>query len=288
MRIHHLDCCSMSPVAGGLINAQRRMVSHCLLIETDRDGLVLVDTGIGLDDVATPSARLGAPFVRLVGLRAATATTAARQIEARGFRREDVRHIVVTHLDLDHAGGLPDFPHAKVHVHADEHRAAVVTRAFADRARYRPCHFAHAPQFQLYDALDGEKWFGFDRARPLAGLSADIVAVPLNGHSRGHAVIAVKDPARERWLLHAGDAYFSAGTVDPSAEAPRLGLQVFERAVAWKYPRVLQNHERLRELATKHRERVTVFSAHDPSEFERLVAQERGSEREAASTLRTA
>jgi glyoxylase-like metal-dependent hydrolase (beta-lactamase superfamily II) len=261
----------MSPVAGSTINAQRRMVSHCLLIETERDGLVLVDTGVGLEDVATPTARLGAPFVRLVGLRASAATTAARQIEALGFRREDVRHIVVTHLDLDHAGGLPDFAHAIVHVHADEHRAAVITRAFADRPRYRACHFAHTPKFELYDALDGEKWFGFDRARPLTGLSADIVAVPLNGHSRGHAVIAVNSGAH--WLLHAGDAYFSAGIVDPSAEAPRFGAKLFERTVAWNFSRVLQNHERLRALATEHSDRVTVFSAHDPSEFDRLVAR---------------
>jgi glyoxylase-like metal-dependent hydrolase (beta-lactamase superfamily II) len=271
MRVHHLDCCSMSPVAGGAINAQGRMVSHCLLIETERDGLVLVDTGVGLEDVATPAARLGGPFVKLVGLRATAATTAARQVEALGFRREDVRHIVVTHLDLDHAGGLPDFPNATVHVHADEHRAAVITRAFMDRGRYRACHFAHSPKFELYDALAGEKWFGFDRARPLVGLSADIVAVPLHGHSRGHAVIAVETGAG--WLLHAGDAYFSAGTVDPSAEAPRVGLKFFERTVAWQYPRVLQNHERLRALATEHRDRVTVFSAHDPSEFDRLVAR---------------
>jgi len=270
MRVHHLDCCSMSPVAGNLINSQQRMVSHCLLIETERDGLVLVDTGIGLEDVATPAARLGAPFVKLVGLRPDAATTAARQLEARGFRPADVRHIVVTHLDLDHAGGLADFPNATVHVHASEHRAAVVVRSLVDRARYRACHFAHQPRFQLYDATHGEKWFGFERARPLEGLSAEIVAIPLHGHSRGHACVAVNNGAR--WLLHAGDAYFSAGTVDPSAEAPRFGVKLFERAVAWNYGRVLQNHARLRALATEHRDRVTVFSAHDPGEFEALRA----------------
>lgn len=259
----------MRPLGGPLINAQQRMVAHCLLIETERDGLVLVDTGIGLDDVAQPAARLGAPFPRIVGLRPNAATTAARQVEALGLRREDVRHIVVTHLDLDHAGGLPDFPHATVHVHADEHRAAVVTRALADRARYRACHFAHAPKFRMYSAVDGEKWFGFERARPLEGLSADIVAIPLHGHTRGHAAIAVKKG--EHWLLHAGDAYFSAGTVHRAAESPRLGLRVFERGVAWNYQRVLENHARLRELATNHRDDVTVFSAHDPTEFDRLA-----------------
>ena len=37
----------------GSIFQRARMVCHCLLAETD-DGLALVDTGIGLDDIADP------------------------------------------------------------------------------------------------------------------------------------------------------------------------------------------------------------------------------------------
>lgn len=244
------------------------MVAHCLLIETPRDGLVLVDTGIGLDDVAQPRARLGSFFVTVTGLRPDAQRTAARQVEALGFRREDVRHVVLTHLDLDHAGGLPDFPHATVHTHADEHRAAVVVRAFAERARYRECHWAHGPKFALYSELAGERWFGFEKARPLAGLVDEIVAIPLSGHTRGHAAIAVK--SGPGWLLHAGDAYFHAGTVDRTQEKPRFGLRAFERLVAWDLDRVRANHARLRELHEAHGDEVTVFSAHDPNELARL------------------
>lgn len=269
MRVHHLDCCSMCPRAGRLVNDQGRMVSHCLLVETDRHGLVLVDTGIGLADCASPAARLGRPFVALTGLVANAQATAVCQVEALGFRRNDVRHIVVTHLDLDHAGGLPDFPRATVHVHDNEHRAAVVVRAFADRGRYRACHWAHAPSFRLYDEVDGERWFGFERARPLDGLPDEIVAIPLFGHTRGHVAVAVN--RGDRWLLHAGDAYFHEGAVDPSRESPRFGARLFERLVAWDHPRVVQNHARLRELRQRHGDEVTVFSAHDPNEFARLV-----------------
>lgn len=278
MRVHHLDCCSMCPAAGPLLNDQGRMVAHCLLIETPRDGLVLVDTGIGLDDHARPDERLGRGFVAVTGLLRDPRTTAATQVEALGYRREDVRHVVLTHLDLDHAGGLPDFPDAIVHVHAHEHRAAVVVRALADRPRYRPCHWAHAPKFRMYEHLAGERWFGFERARPLAGLPAEIVAIPLSGHTRGHAAIAVD--TGDGWLLHAGDAYFHEGVVDDSKERPRLGMVAFEQAVAWDRSRVRKNHERLRELARRHRDDVTVFSAHDPNEFARL--RERASLRAAA------
>ena len=39
-----------------------------------------------------------------------------RQIQRLGFDPRDVRDIVLTHLDFDHAGGLCDFPEARVHL----------------------------------------------------------------------------------------------------------------------------------------------------------------------------
>jgi glyoxylase-like metal-dependent hydrolase (beta-lactamase superfamily II) len=42
--------------------------------------------------------------------------TTVRQVEKLGFRTKDVTHVVLTHCDPDHAGGLADFPHADVHV----------------------------------------------------------------------------------------------------------------------------------------------------------------------------
>jgi glyoxylase-like metal-dependent hydrolase (beta-lactamase superfamily II) len=259
----------MCPTLGNMVNDQGRMVAHCLLIETERDGLVLVDTGIGLEDCATPRQRLSGAFVAVTGLNPDPLQTAARQVETLGFKREDVRHIVVTHLDLDHAGGLPDFPHARVHVHSDEHRAAVVVRAFKERSRYRTCHWAHSPKFELYSETAGDRWFGFEKAKPLAGLSAEIVAIPLPGHTQGHAAIAVRG---DRWLLHAGDAFFHEGVVDSAREKPRFGAMAFERLVAFDYSRVKQNHRRLRELHDTHKDEVTVFCAHDPNQFARLRA----------------
>jgi glyoxylase-like metal-dependent hydrolase (beta-lactamase superfamily II) len=46
--------------------------------------------------------------------------TAIAQIEALGFSWEDVKHIALTHFHYDHAGGLPDFPGAKVHIFQGE------------------------------------------------------------------------------------------------------------------------------------------------------------------------
>ncbi len=278
MRVHHLDCATMCPVSRRLVNGdgslfeRGRMVAHCLLVETPSSGLVLVDTGVGTDDLRDPAGRLGGPFTTITGIDAARTTPAIEHVRRLGFDPKDVRHILVTHLDLDHAGGLADFPSATVHVHADEH-AAAMQPTFAERERYRACHWAHDPQWNRY-ASTGEPWKGFAAVRDLPGLPDTILAVPLPGHTRGHACIAVNDGAR--WLLHAGDAFFHRSAVDPAAPAMPAGLRIFEGLVARDRDRVRDNHRRLRELALANASDVDVFCAHDVDQFARYAARASG------------
>ena len=213
--VHHLNCATMCPIAGWLMGSstwRAKMVAHCLLLETERDGLVLVDTGFGTRDVEGAT-RLSPVFKRLVGPTLEHAETAIAQVAALGYKPEDVRHLVVTHLDVDHAGGLVDFPNARVHVHAREHAAALARATFKERERYLRAHWAHGPKWEVYTE-DGDTWRGLPAITRLRGLDADVGIVPMHGHTRGHsAVIARHD---ERWLVHAGDAYFIRRTVDGS------------------------------------------------------------------------
>jgi glyoxylase-like metal-dependent hydrolase (beta-lactamase superfamily II) len=250
----------------GRLRERARLVSHCLLVETDAHGLVLVDTGIGVADVRDPR-RLGALFGPAMAIDASqTQMPALPQVEALGFRKEDVRHIVLTHLDFDHAGGLPDFPAAKVHVHAREKDAALARASFRGKTRYRPPQLAHGPAWETYQAL-GEPWKGVPAARQLAGLPPEILALPLAGHAHGHAAIAVDTGGH--WLVHAGDAYFHRSVLERGdASGVPWALRLIERFIAVDYARVRANHVLLAELA--RRDEVTVFSAHDPVEYQRL------------------
>ena len=245
-----------------------RLVSHCLLLETDAHGLVLVDTGIGVDDVRD-TRRLGLLFGPAMSIDATmTQMPALPQIEALGFRRRDVRHVVLTHVDFDHAGGLPDFPEAKVHVHLKERDAALARATLREKTRYRSPQLAHGPAWSTYDS-EGEPWKGVPAVRRLEGLPPEILALPMHGHSRGHAAIAV-DTGRG-WLVHAGDAYFHRSVIERGdASGTPWALRWIERFIAVDYARVRANHKALAELA-KH-EDVAVFSAHDPVELERLRA----------------
>jgi glyoxylase-like metal-dependent hydrolase (beta-lactamase superfamily II) len=274
MRVHHLDCCTMCPRGRRAVNgegslfARAKLVSHCLLIETDAHGLVLVDTGIGVDDIRDRR-RLGPLFGRVMAIDATmTQMPALPQIEALGFRRQEVRHIVLTHLDFDHAGGLPDFPEAKVHVHAKEKDAALARRTFNQKQRYRSLQFVHGPAWETYEAL-GEPWKGVPAVRQLEGLPPEILALPMPGHSRGHAAIAVD--TGHGWLVHGGDAYFHRSVTERGdTSGMPWALRGIERLIAFDYKSVRANHAMFAELA-KHDD-VTIFSSHDPVEYERLRA----------------
>ena len=71
MRVHHLNCISSCPLGGALMDyrswtaLRARLTCHCLLVETDRE-LVLVDTGFGLRDVESPESRLSRAFLALL------------------------------------------------------------------------------------------------------------------------------------------------------------------------------------------------------------------------------
>jgi len=134
VRIHHLNCISSCPLGGHLMDGRTpgvltrgKLCCHCLAIETN-DGLVLVDTGFGLRDVANPRSRLSGFFLALLSPEFREEMTALRQIERLGYRAEDVRHVVLTHLDFDHAGGLDDFPNARVHMLQQERDYALLHR----------------------------------------------------------------------------------------------------------------------------------------------------------------
>ena len=261
MRVHHLNCATMCPPFVG------KMVCHVLAVETPADGVVLVDTGLGAADLATPRERLGREFVAITRPRLDASETALAQLARLGFSARDVRHVVVTHLDLDHAGGLGDFPDAAVHVSDAEHAAAMTRPSAGERQRYRPAHWAHGPKWQIHRA-GGERWHGFDGVRALDGLPPEILRVPLDGHTRGHHGIAIRRAGDAGWMLHAGDAYFLAARCRRSAHCP-LPLRAFQRLVAVDDDGAVANQQRLRALAADAAAAVRIFCAHDADELER-------------------
>jgi glyoxylase-like metal-dependent hydrolase (beta-lactamase superfamily II) len=204
----------------------------CLVIETEQ-GLALVDTGLGLHDYARPA--LNVRLMKLdFGVHPDPDQAAVRQLARLGYPAEAVKHIVQTHLHFDHAGGLPDFPHAQVHLHRREYEAMLSRRPFWQHSfmelAYDHQDVAHGPRWVLYDRPDTE-WLGLPAIR--LPFTPEMYLVPLFGHTAGHCGVALREG--EGWLFQCADALPTNAEFDlvpPWVSRLMLGKHV-ARLKAW-------------------------------------------------------
>lgn len=263
--IHHLHCGSFCPVCAPLFGQKgwkAHLVCHCLLIETDR-GLVLIDTGLGLQDYLNMEKRLGTLVKKVGHIESNLKLSAIQQIQQLGFSPNDVRHIFVTHLDFDHAGGISDFPNATVHVLAAEFNATQ-SLSIKNKLRYKTDQFKQHRYWSFAEHNDGEEWFNLQKVRGLPLFQDEILMIPLLGHTAGHCGIAIKKS--DGWLLFCGDAYYSHLELDPNNKLRALGIT--ERLFAENNQQRIHNLKQLQYLA-QHESSIELICAHDPVEFNR-------------------
>ena len=173
---------------------------RCLLVEHD-DGPVLIDTGLGNKETAKFKDIYGVENEGRTGR-----TCLEDALAERGYRPEDVRWVINTHLHFDHAGGNtfrdPDgsvalsFPRARYVVQKGELDFASHTNE-RTAASYLAPNFATVP----FTLLDGE-------AEVLPGLRS----VPTPGHVPYHQSILVESGGER--------ACFLADVVPTSAHLP--------------------------------------------------------------------
>ncbi len=263
MRIHELNCGTLRPRGGRLLgSALRTLACRCLLVEMG-DRLLLADTGIGETDLLDPRGRLGLTFLAAVRPALDPAETALRQLRGLGLRPEDVSDILISHLDVDHAGGLRDFPRARVHLSDRELQGAELHPSGAERRRYHRRQWAHGARWERYGA-EGEPWRGFERVQPLRGLGADVLLVPLPGHTRGHCGFALR---QERgWLLYAGDAILHRDELSAWRGQEPMGLRLYHRQMALLHEARLGSLRALRRCQQEHSDQVRIVCSHEAAE----------------------
>lgn len=258
MQIHHLNCTTIHT------NLPYPGVTHCLLLEGD-DSLTLIDTGFGINDYDSPSRHVDL-FLKVNGILRDVKETAIEQVTNLGFNPKDVRQIVLTHLHLDHVGGVKDFPWAEVHVLETEYETAKKPRklSWIDRIGYVQEHLLSKTNWVLH-SMRGDKWFRFDSVRVLEKSSYNVLLVPLVGHSRGHCGVAVE--IDDGWLFHCGDAYVRDSQIDH--EEPRDPFPVLIRPITRQlFPE--NTIRRIRELRREHGDKITMFCSHDPIQYSKL------------------
>jgi glyoxylase-like metal-dependent hydrolase (beta-lactamase superfamily II) len=191
-----------------------------------RDGVILVDSGANAGLKTLPRWH---PFFRYcVRFDIEREQEIGPQLAALGVRANDVRTIVLTHMHIDHDGGLADFPKARVLAAAGEIAAA---KGIAGQLRgYLPQRWPKDfdPQPLVFD----EAPFGpFARSHRLTADGA-VVVLPTPGHTPHHVSIAVVED--DATLLLAGDASYNEAniltrTIDGISENEAVAAATLDR-----------------------------------------------------------
>lgn len=265
MQIHHLSPGAMQPPGGAFFDGRTpgfgpaELVCHCLLLETSA-GLVLVDTGIVARDANQSAARLGAVLIAAFAVRLRPEEAAINQLDRLGLRPADVKHIVMTHLDFDHVGGLPDFPQATVHLSRTEADAARSPAGPKERIRYAAVNEMRQSNWHTYDTFPAD-CFGLP-ASYLDGIPG-LMLVPLPGHTRGHCGVAI-DLGGGQWLLHAGDAIMNAHELAPDHPSTPTGARLLQ----WSMEAGQRSRRRsLAQLRRDQPNHLEIICTHDPAQL---------------------
>jgi N-acyl homoserine lactone hydrolase len=257
---------SRLPTLAWLLVARRWLPSRPInvyVIEHEQ-GLVLFDTGqdraVLTDPAYFPAGPLRLLHHRLARFRIRPQNTLTAQLAARGYRPEDVRLAVLSHLHVDHIGGLRDLPTAEVVVAEDElaelRRPLPEWRGLLRRhidlpgLRWRPIRFA---------PTDDPSFAPFDRAYDLLG-DGSLVLLPTPGHTPGSASLLVRRDGAAPLLL-VGDLTYGVDLFE-HGRVPGTGHRRQLRASS---ALVRQLRARLPDLA--------ILPAHDPSAAARLAGR---------------
>ncbi|MBV8443597.1 MAG: N-acyl homoserine lactonase family protein [Hyphomicrobiales bacterium] len=176
-----------------------------------RDGVILVDAGASAGLKRLPRWH---PYFRFaVRFDIEPDEEAGPQLRTIGIGPTDVKRVVLTHMHIDHDGGLAAFPTSEVLISPGELAAA---SGIAGRLRgYLPDRWPRGFDPKPL-VLDSVAYGPFARSRRLTANGA-IVAVATPGHTRDHLSVIVEDG--DAAVFIAGDASYTeeamlAGQID--------------------------------------------------------------------------
>jgi N-acyl homoserine lactone hydrolase len=215
----------------------------CYLIEHPK-GLVLFDTGCNpriLEDIAGYWGELW----NQIPVKYGKELTPDNQIRGLGFKPEDVKYVVLSHLHLDHSGCMYMFPNAKFLVMANELRYAY----WPDPDR--------RPFFVVEDLLPARKfrWIELDRDFDLFD-DGSLQMLWTPGHTPGESSLFVRLPNRK--ILLAGDTAHLRAAVESEATM-LIDCDPVQATLSLK---------RIKAIRDMHE--ATLWISHDPDDWKEM------------------
>jgi N-acyl homoserine lactone hydrolase len=184
------------------------------IVEHPGAGLMLIDTGFHASVAVDPKANLGPLIGRIFSPLMDPNDGLPDQLRARGLDPTDVTNVVMTHLHVDHASGVSQFPEATFVVSKREWRAAAKEKGLT--AGYLRRLFDHAFDWRTVDfgGDDVSSYASFGRTLDLFG-DGTVRLAYTPGHTLGHMSVVLR--IRDGEFLVVADAAYTLRTLRDSA-----------------------------------------------------------------------
>ena len=228
------------------------------LVEHPSAGPVLIDTGMHPSVADDPKENLGTFGARTYELRMSADQGVRELVKARGVDPDAIKTVVMTHLHLDHASGVSEFPAATFVVDTQEWASASTSGVMKG---YHHNHFDRDYDWRLvdYDGDDVSAHETFGRSLDLFG-DGSIRLLSTPGHAVGHQSVLLRLSGGEA-LLTGDAAYTTAGL-----EAGTMPLMIADEH------RYKRSQQELRGYLEHTSDVQVVITGHDADTWPKLEA----------------
>jgi N-acyl homoserine lactone hydrolase len=228
------------------------------LIRHPSAGAILVDTGLHPSIATDPGQNFGSLGARFGKPTLEPKEDVPSQLRERGLDPGEIPIVVMTHLHMDHASAISEFPNSTLVVSEAEWRFASGSGG-STQNRYRRAHYDYAFEYRTvdFDRANINSYAGFGRTFDLFG-DGSIRLAFTPGHSAGHMSVIAR--LAERDFVIGGDAIYLLAQLDGSEPGPPR-------------PQDAHNLRRsLQELRLFHRQfpDAVITPGHDPDFYSRI------------------
>ena len=183
------------------------------LVEHPTAGKILIDTGFHPSVAVDPKQNLGRLSAQAFKPQMEASDAVPAQLRGLGIEPSEIRTVVMTHLHVDHASAMSEFPAATFVFSRQEWEAATTVSRPAIHGYVRR-QFDHAFDYRWIDfetSRDVDSYATFGRAVDLFG-DGSVRLVYTPGHTLGHLSVVLRLSGREALLT--ADAAYTRHAID--------------------------------------------------------------------------
>lgn len=232
--------------------ARTKLDIPVFLIRHPVKGYALFDAGLHPDMETMPAKKMGRLAHFFVPFKAGPGQNIVAQLEKDGIKPEEIKHVFISHLHMDHVGMIDAFPRAVVHI--DRREWEQQKKNIAKKPApylFDPLAMEAGLRLRLVDFTSAPAFASFDHAEDFFK-DGTVYLLDLSGHTAGNMGAWINLDSGP--VLLAGDASWILDNHQDLALP--LKRDIFDLRLYWR--RLFQLQE-----AQKALDKLVIFPGHD-------------------------